>query len=162
MEPVTYNSYVCFAAAYPVVVDGVVRLYYFGGDGPHSGDRNSSFAMATMRMDGFAGLSNQRKGDKGTAQTFALAVRGKYLRVTADVDARAEDGSVKVGIEGQKGYALDDADAVKKNVTDFVVSWKGNADVGALMGQKVVLQFELNDATLYTFEFANSSAHLNS
>jgi hypothetical protein len=43
--------------------------------------------MATMRMDGFAGLSNVRKGDSGTAQTFALKVSGKYLRVTADVDA---------------------------------------------------------------------------
>jgi hypothetical protein len=32
MKPVTYDSFVCFAAVYPVVVDDVVRLYYMGGN----------------------------------------------------------------------------------------------------------------------------------
>ena len=32
LEPVQFDSYICFAAAYPVVVDDMVRLYYFGGN----------------------------------------------------------------------------------------------------------------------------------
>ena len=31
---------------------GVARVYYMGGNGPHGGARNSSFALATLRPDG--------------------------------------------------------------------------------------------------------------
>ena len=40
------------------------------GNGPHNGARNSSFALATLREDGFAGL-------KGTGTVdFTLTCRG--------------------------------------------------------------------------------------
>ena len=46
-----------------------------GGNGPHSGIRNSSFALATMRTDGFAGL----KGS-GTVRTQPLLCTGEHCR----------------------------------------------------------------------------------
>ena len=47
---------VCFAAASPVAWQGEERLYYMGGNGPHSGARNSSFGIATLRRDGYAAV----------------------------------------------------------------------------------------------------------
>ena len=47
---------VCFAAAAPVAWQGKERLYYMGGNGPHSGARNSSFGLATLRRDGYAAV----------------------------------------------------------------------------------------------------------
>ena len=47
---------VCFAAAVPVAWRGEERLYYMGGNGPHSGARNSSFGLATLRRDGYAAV----------------------------------------------------------------------------------------------------------
>ena len=46
----------CFAAAVPVAWHGEERLYYMGGNGPHSGARNSSFGLATLRRDGYAAV----------------------------------------------------------------------------------------------------------
>merc|ERR1711970_927513 len=52
-----FDSHICFAAASPVAVPEGHRVYYMGGNGPHSGTRNSSFALATLGTDRFAGLS---------------------------------------------------------------------------------------------------------
>ena len=42
-----------------------------GGNGPHNGARNSSFALATLREDGFAGVAGSGKAK------FELTCRGQ-------------------------------------------------------------------------------------
>jgi hypothetical protein len=64
-----------------------------GGNGPHSGARNSSFALATLRPDGFAGL-----GGHGTIQTRPVTVASARLVVTTDIVG--DGGSVVVGVDG--------------------------------------------------------------
>merc|ERR1712100_652342 len=51
-----FDSHICFAAHKPLVVNDDVWFYYMGGNGPHNGARNSSLGLATLRIDGFAGL----------------------------------------------------------------------------------------------------------
>ena len=123
---------------------------------PHSGTRNSSFAMATIRMDGFAGIRNTN-GQSGVVNTFELVIDGKYLCVTVDIDANSLDGSVKVGLVGINGFEISDATAIDKNVTDSAVSWNNGNDLSSMMGQSVEIEFELNHAILYTFHFSNNT-----
>eukprot|EP00483_Globobulimina_turgida_P007360 UN07374 len=134
LKPVVYDSYICFTAGYPVVIDGTVRLYYFGGNGPHSGQRESFFAMATMRMDGFAGVMNKVQGQAATINSFKLPVEGKYLCITADV-VKGVDGSIGALLKDQNGFT---SNSVTKNVTNFALSWGNNQDLTSLMGQDVV------------------------
>ena len=48
----SFESHVCFAAHSPLrMPDGSAAIYYMGGNGPHSGARNSSFALATLEPD---------------------------------------------------------------------------------------------------------------
>ena len=60
-----------------------------GGDGPHGGKRNSSFALATLRPHGFAAVRGT-----GTLLTAPLNVSAPMLTVSADVEA---GGSVRIG-----------------------------------------------------------------
>ena len=78
--PGSYDSHICFAAHSPVVMPDHIRLYYMGGNGPHNGARNESFAVATLRSDGFAGVAGT-----GEATTLALTATGTKLTVTADM-----------------------------------------------------------------------------
>ena len=147
-----FDSHVCFAAAYPIKLDDKVLLYYMGGDGPHSGTRNSSFGLATMRLDGFAGIKNSVKGSAAMMETYSIQITGKYMIITADVV-----GYVKVALEGINGFGLNDCDTITKDVTDIQVEWNGKKDISSLIGQSVKIQFELLDSVLYTFGFVNDS-----
>eukprot|EP01084_Bolivina_argentea_P301213 519588_1 len=157
LEPVVYDSYICFAAGYPIVVDNMVRLYYMGGNGPHYGNRNSSFALATMRMDGFAGLTNSFKQSVGIVSSYQLNIDAKYLTVSCDVYQDNENGSLRVGLLGIDGFEVGDCVHIQKNVTDYVVVWGNNDNLNQFIGKRVVIQFELIDAILYTFQFTNST-----
>ena len=154
LESKAFDSHVCFAAAYPIKIEDKVWLYYMGGNGPHSGTRNSSFGLATMRLDGFAGIKNEAQGKAAMMETYSLDVIGKYLIVTTDV---MSGGYVKVGFDGVNGYELSDCTEIKTDVTDSVVEWNGNKDISALMGKSVKIQFEVMDSVVYTFGFVNDT-----
>lgn len=47
----SFDSHICYAAAQPITdpeSGAFERIYYMGGNGPHSGERNSSFALVWM------------------------------------------------------------------------------------------------------------------
>ena len=46
-----------YAGAYPLLRDGRLQLYYGGSDGPHTDWRSAYLGLATLRPDGFAGLT---------------------------------------------------------------------------------------------------------
>ena len=148
-----FDSHICFAAASPVLVggsdtdadSGVHRIYYMGGNGPHNGDRNSSFGLATLGKDRFAGLAGT-----GSFSTRNVTVRGDSLVVTADVE---EGGSVSVGLLAQ-GLKPADAVAFKGSVTDAAVVFESGASLAPLQGQEVAVLVELDRATIYTIGFA--------
>jgi hypothetical protein len=142
-----FDSHICFAAAHPTLgPDGDVRLYYMGGDGPHNGLRNSSLGLATLRKDGFAGMSGT-----GEFTTRNVTVTGADLFVSADV---MQGGSVAVGVVGHGSLSVDDAVPITADATDKTVAFKGGATLKGLVGTEVTLQIRLTKATIYTVGFS--------
>ena len=113
-----------------------------GGNGPHSGARNSSFALATLRPDGFASFG----GKQGTVQTVAITVTGGTMILSADV---AVGGSVTV-------TAMDThvptSAPITSNVTDGTVTFSGGG-LGSLVGSSIVFKLTMIDAEVYTLGF---------
>ena len=68
--------------------DGGIRIFYMGGDGPHDNGgvdksgagRNTSFGLATLRPQGFAGISGS-----GKMTTRPLKASGTAVTITADI-----------------------------------------------------------------------------
>ena len=139
-----FDSHVCFAAASPVLVDATHRIYYMGGNGPHSGDRNSSFALATLGKDRFAGLAGT-----GSFTTRNVTVAGNSLLVTADVE---EGGSLSVGLMTE-GLTPADSTPFTGNVTDAAVAFTAGKTLAGLRGKEVAVVVELKRATIFTIGF---------
>eukprot|EP01084_Bolivina_argentea_P177181 306449_1 len=155
-----FDSYICFSAAYPIVYNNRIRLYYFGGNGPHNGPRNSSFALATIRLDGFAGITNDNNKSKiAMIETYELLINGKYFIVNIDIKSQY-NSYAKIGLKNINGFQLNDSDTINGNVTDYVVSWNGKQEITNLIGKNVIIQFELYQSILYTFNFVNDSQYL--
>ena len=51
------------------------------------------------------------------------------------------------------GFGVEECDPVLINATGVVVSWRGNADLSALRGRDVSLEFWSNRTKLYSFRF---------
>ena len=64
-----------YAAAYPFLKDGRLQLYYGGSDGPHTDWRAAYLGLATLRPDGFAGLTPvKRAGPPRSSHSLYNAV----------------------------------------------------------------------------------------
>lgn len=119
-----------------------------------------------QRLDGFMSLD---AGDQaGVVITRPFVFQGNKLVLNV-----AAKGSVKVAIlnlPGMEitgynvgltnrpkrpvtGFGIDDCDPITGDSVRYVITWKGNADVGNLSGQVVRLRFEMQDAKLYAFGF---------
>ena len=145
-----FDSHICFAAATPFAdADGVARVYYMGGNGPHSGERNTSLGLATLpSFDRLAGL----RGTGRAVAARAVPVAASALTVTAD--GLAPGASVRVGAVGVAGLGLDDCPALAlddANATDAPLG----LDFSALVGTNVTLELELVGAVLYSVGFAD-------
>jgi len=73
----------------------------------------------------------------------------------------AAKGTVRVGLLDETGqplkdYALADCGPIHVDSVRHPVTWRGRANVRAQAGKVVRLQFELQEAKLYAFEFANA------
>ena len=145
----------------PVVdpATGAVRLYYFGGDGPHFGPRNSTLLLATLPPDGFAGLA--AGGTARRITTHPLRCGGRAPALTATVAGRGGRGGGRIrarvlradGKTPVKGLGFDASKPVLRDAVDEPLAWRPS--VGAAPVPEVcVLQFEIRDAVLYTFGFA--------
>jgi hypothetical protein len=139
-----------YAAAYPVVRDGKLWLYYGGSNGKHTSWRDGFFCLSRLRMDGFAGMEPSRVDGTGVVTTTPFLCSGRTLRVTADTVG----GRIRTSIVGAEKYSLGQCRPITASVTDGVVTWRGAADLAALQGRKIQLRFELNRATLYSFTFS--------
>ena len=120
------------------------------GNGPHSGPRNSSFALATVRADGFASVAGT-----GTVRTRPLRCTGPTLVVTADV---LGGGSVRVGVANAKGLAPADSTPVGSNTTDHAVEFTSRATLAPLVGTEIVLELVLDRAAVFTVGFSRDAA----
>lgn len=134
----TFDSHVCFAAHLPIKLSsGEIQLYYMGGNGPHSGLRNTSFGLATTGPDRFAGV-----GGSGSIESRSILVTGSTLIITADVFPA---GSISIYVNGASSLPI------RENVTDTKVAFTSSP--GLSPGSTVVLKFGLDNAVLYSIGF---------
>tara|TARA_Y100001978_G_C23457711_1_gene320812 strand:- start:125 stop:616 length:492 start_codon:yes stop_codon:yes gene_type:complete len=141
-----YDYGCVYACAYPVFLDNEIRLYYGGSDYHHFGWRTGNLSLATLRPDGFAGYEQESKDESAIITTTAIPYAGQSIRITADVE---EGGSIKVSIIGHEGQDSVAAGTASNTVTDGPLEW--NKEINA---DKIWLKFELNNAKLYSFSFA--------
>lgn len=147
----SFDSHVCFAAHSPLrMPDGSSRVYYMGGDGPHSGARKSSFALATLPADRFAGMASAKGAATVVAATSrAVNITGAHMLVTVDV---APGGSFLVGVAGSSEFHQ--SKPLTATGTDVQVEFKGSpVGLAPLVGQQRQLTVTLDRATLYTIGF---------
>ena len=51
-----------------------------------------------------------------------------------------------------EGFTLEDCDPLVCDRIDVQVTWKGSADLSALMGQPIYLRFEIQNMGLFSFQ----------
>ena len=142
-----YDFGCVYPCAYPVFLKDEIRLYYGGSDYLHFGWRTGSLCLATLRPDGFAGYEQETRDKPAVITTTAIPYTGQALQITADV---AKEGWVKVSIVDKDGKHIATAKTVSKTVTDGRLRFQKKINL-----DEVRLQFELSDAKLYSFMFAD-------
>lgn len=141
-----YDYGCVYPCAYPVFLDGEIRLYYGGSDYLHSGWRNGSLCLATLRIDGFAGYESEINDKPAFITTTSIPYAGENLLINADVE---NDGSVKVSIVDGNGNNLATAVDINETVTDGQLRFNEKINT-----EEIKLKFELNKAKLYSFSYS--------
>jgi hypothetical protein len=133
--------------------DDELSIYWFEKHGKGY-DIGPQIRRGTLRLDGFASL--QAGYEPGTVLTTPVEVSGGTLQLNF---ASSAVGYIKVELQDEQGKAIDghalaDSEEIYGDEIARTVRWKGNADLSPLKGQTVRLRFELKDADLYSFAFA--------
>ena len=107
----------------------------------------------TYRVDGFVSV---RAATEGALVTKPLRFSGNRLVVNF---ATSKQGSLGVEVQDAKGRPVDafrlaDCPEISGDAVEHVVSWRAGAHLGRLAGKTVRIRFQLNDADLYSFQFA--------
>jgi hypothetical protein len=123
------------------------EAYYTGPD--------SRVRRFTYRVDGFVSVRASASG--GRVVSKPLVFSGRKLVVNF---AAKEQGSLRIELQDAEGkpipgFTLADCVALDGDEIDKTVAWKGGADVGALAGKPVRLQFDLKSADLFSFRFSD-------
>jgi hypothetical protein len=147
----SYDWGCIYAAAYPVVRDDRIQLYYGGNDGQHTNWRKGFLCLAWLRPDGFAGFEPVDPQEPAVIVTKPVKCDGGRLQVTAD----ATGGSLRVAVLDAEGCGLDDCRPITADVTDGVVRWRDGGNLDTVRGKPIRLQFELRQAKLYAFAFGS-------
>lgn len=138
-----------YAAAYPVILDEEIRLYYGASNGPHTDWRDGFLALATLRPDGFAGYEPADESKPGKVITRPIGCSGGTLQITADAD-----GSVRVTVIDGDGNELATSAPITGKMTDHLVRFPEEFNLSGCKGKTIRLAFELRSAKLYAFDFS--------
>ena len=137
-----------------VVRDDKIYFYYLGQNTRHwasyhgDKDKKGGIGLTTLRVDGFVSV-----GGEGTLTTKPLVFLGDTLVVNAD----ATGGSIVVDVldaQGRviEGFSRHDCATITTDNVRHVVTWKGDPDCSLLQARPIKLRFQLENATLYSFE----------
>ncbi len=108
----------------------------------------------TLRLDGFVSAHAPMSG--GGLLTKPLRFKGRKLAINFATSAA---GSVRVEIQDASGkalpgFALEECPPLFGDTIERIVTWKNGGDVSAIAGQPARLRFDLQDADIYAFQFA--------
>ena len=118
--------------------------------------KGSELRRYTLRLDGFVSLHGPA-GANHEAVSRPLTFEGSRLHLNFATSAA---GGVRIELQRPngdpyEGYALADADVLFGDSVDRVATWKGRSDVEELAGKPVRMRWMLNDADVYSFQFAD-------
>ena len=108
----------------------------------------------TLREDGF--VSAFAPSRAGCLTTRPLEFAGGRLEINYSTSAA---GSIRVALldragEAIGGFSAEESEEIFGDEIARTVSWKRGGDVGTLAGQPVRVRFEMKEADLYSFRFA--------
>ena len=139
-----YDYGCIYAAAKPIIKNNEIQIFYGGSDYLHSGWRNGSFNLATLRPDGFAGYVQEDLGKKGLIVTKPIKFNGNSLKLTADVD---KGGSIKVYVFNRKGDQISSSKYIKRTITDENVEFYDE-----ISEENISLKIVIKKAKVYSFK----------
>lgn len=169
----SWDSHWAMPTCPPVEMGDQWLLYYIGAHKPVMRHSHSFFVSAVgVAVVPKGRLIGQFAGDRdGFLLTRELVVGGKFLDIhcerVADRDGRPPC-EIRVGLARRGGEAndhrdlgyhdgfdIDDCEPMGMTSHALRVRWKGNADLGALVGKSAYLRFYMRNVGLYSFRFAN-------
>lgn len=102
-----------------------------------------------QRLDGFVSADSAYTG--GVLTTKPFVVESDTIRLNIDTSASGVAHAALLDENGGAipGFSLEDCDRIQGNDTQYVVNWKGNADVSGLKGKSVRLLLRSRSAKLF-------------
>jgi len=157
-RPGTWNYGHQYIAWHPVetasCLEGAPRELSFYATESYWTGTKSELRRYTLRLDGFASVQAPRSG--GELLTRPLVFQGSKLLLNFATSAA---GSIRVEIQDATGkplpgFALADCPPIFGDAVQRPVAFKQPAALKSLAGTPVRLRFELADADLFAFRFA--------
>ena len=136
-----YDYGCVFSCAYPIFKGAEIQLYYGGSDWLHSGWRNGSLCLATLRADGFAGYV--AKSSAAEIITTEISYKGGEIYLNADVN---EGGHLNVKVLNKEGKTIAKSETFSANLINSVVQFDREIPKG-----DIKLQFDFTNATIFSF-----------
>ena len=146
-DPLDYDYGCVYACATPVFLKDEIRLYYGASDWLHFGWRVGSFALATLRPDGFAGFEQVSEDKQALILTESIPYDQGPIRISADV---YKGGSIRVLALDADGDTISISRKIKQSVTDYQLEFRRK-----ITNESIQLRFEFSKAKLYSFSFAD-------
>jgi hypothetical protein len=114
---------------------------------------DGSIVRYVQRVDGFVSLDTGNR--VGTARTVPVKVTGKQLLLNLNTGALGELRVALIGADGQPltGFTAGECLPVESNGTGVAVTWTNQADLSALTGREVAIEFRSTRTKLYSFRF---------
>lgn len=108
---------------------------------------------AVQRVDGF--VAREAKHEPGVLTTKPLTFAGNRLRLNIHTagSGRAQVALLHADGSPIAGFGAEDCEVINADAIDYEVRWSGGADVSALAGQALRVQFSLRNARLYALQF---------
>ena len=162
-----FDSRFIWAMPNPVRMGDELWIYYVASNRDHTPSNKldpaakkdlSGIGRAILRLDGF--VSVDAGYERGQFTTPLLRFKGDKLQLNVDA---AGGGSVQVELLNEQGepingFTKEDALPIARNSVRMPVTWKDNPDLGALAGSSVRMRIYMTNASLYAFQFLESSS----
>ncbi len=108
-----------------------------------------------QRVDGFVSLDTGNV--VGSARTVPVKVSSRRLLINLDTGALGGMQVGLIGVDGRPlpGFGVEDCRRLEINATGAVVTWASGADLSALQGRDVAIEFRSHRTKLFSFRFEN-------
>lgn len=138
-----------YAAANPIMLANEIRLFYGASNGPHFGWRDGSLALATLRPDGFAGMTTIHSDEIARLKTHTISLQKNNIQLAADI---SPGGYIKVFImHGKDKITLSKFEEAGEH--DYLLAKLTPEVITKFKQKNIQLEFELYQAKLYAFGF---------